>query len=102
VQINGISKVSGLENLTKQITKTDSNRNETFMNLLKSATMAINETNQLSNAAKTAEISYAMGLTNSTHDLQVAQEKANVALQYTLTVRNAILESYNQIMNIQF
>jgi flagellar hook-basal body complex protein FliE len=102
VKINGISNITSIDKLTKQATSIGTNKNATFENLLRSATMAIKETNQLSNAAKNAEISYAMGLTNSTHDLQIAQEKANIALQYTLAVRGAILDSYNQIMNIQF
>lgn len=78
------------------------NRNETFEKLFQSALSMVNETNNLTNAANKAEISYALGLTDSTHDLQVAQQKANISLQYTVAVRNKVLEAYKEIMNLQF
>jgi flagellar hook-basal body complex protein FliE len=62
----------------------------------------LNETNDLSNAAKEAEVSYALGLSDNTYDLQVAQEKANASLQYTVQVRNKVLDAYKEIMNLQF
>ena len=43
-----------------------------------------------------------MGLTENTHDLQVAQMKANISLQYTVAVRNAVIEAYKEIMQLQF
>lgn len=103
MHIQGIDNISKTHNLkSNNLTKTNTNRNQTFESLLESAVSVMRETNQLSNAAEKAEIAYALGLTNSTHDLQIAQEKANIALQYTLSIRNTILESYNKIMNIQF
>jgi flagellar hook-basal body complex protein FliE len=78
------------------------NRNETFEKLFQSALSMVNETNNLTNTAEKAEISYALGLTDSTHDLQVAQQKANISLQYTVAVRNKVLEAYKEIMNLQF
>ena len=61
----------------------------------------VNETNDLQNKAESAEIQFALGLSDNTHDLQVAQEKANVALQYTVAVRDKIIEGYKEIMNMQ-
>lgn len=83
-------------------TKVKSNNNETFENLFQSALSMVNDTNNLANAAEEAEISYALGLTDNTHDLQVAQQKANLSLQYTVAVRNKVLEAYKEIMNLQF
>ena len=101
--IDNLSKIHRIQNLNNNVaSKIETSRNQTFEDIFESAVSVLQETNQLSNAAKEAEISYALGLTNSTHDLQIAQEKANIALQYTLSIRNAILESYNNIMNIQF
>lgn len=73
-----------------------------FETMLKSATTMINETNAYEQSAKEAEMAYAMGLTNSTADLQVAQTKALVSLQYTVAVRNAVIDAYKEIMQIQF
>ena len=47
-------------------------------------------------------MAYAMGLTNNTHDLQVAQMKANISLQYTVAIRNAVMDAYREIMQMQF
>lgn len=73
-----------------------------FESLLDSAMTMIKETNQYTNEAGEAELAYAMGITNSTHDLQVAQMKANISLQYTVAVRNAVIEAYKEIMQLQF
>lgn len=73
-----------------------------FDALLSSAMTMLKETNQYSNEASEAELKYAMGLTNNTHELQVAQMKANISLQYTVAVRNAVLDAYREIMQMQF
>ena len=77
-------------------------KTESFDSLLHSAMNMIKETNDYSNQASEAELAYAMGITNSTHDLQVAQMKANISLQYTVAVRNAVIEAYKEIMQLQF
>jgi flagellar hook-basal body complex protein FliE len=101
-----VSAISGLLNTgnyaeigTAAVKK---NNNETFEAMFQSALKMVNETNELSNAAEEEEIKYALGMSTSTHDLQVAQQKANISLQYTVAVRNSILDSYKEIMNMQF
>ena len=42
-----------------------------------------------------------MGEATNTHDLQVAQYKANSALQFTVAVRDKLIEAYKEIMNMQ-
>lgn len=61
----------------------------------------INETNTLKNQAEDEEVKFAMGLSDNTHDLLIAQSKANIALQYTVAVRDRFLTAYNTIMNMQ-
>lgn len=77
------------------------NRNEAFESLFKSALSMVNETNDLTNAAEEEEIKYSLGLSENNHDLQIAQQKANVSLQYTVAVRNAVLDAYKELMNLQ-
>lgn len=76
--------------------------NASFEAMFQSAMDMINETNGLTNAAEEEEIKYALGMTESMHDLQVAQQKANISLQYTVAVRNGVLDAYKEIMNLQF
>ena len=78
------------------------NRNSAFEGIFQSAKDLINETNSYTNAAEAAETSYALGLTDSTSDLQVAQQKANLSLQYTVAIRNNVMDAYKEIMNLQF
>ena len=52
--------------------------------------------------AEEEEIKYALGESDSIHDLQIAQQKANISLQYTVAVRNAFLQGYKELMNLQF
>lgn len=73
-----------------------------FGALLDSAVRMVNETNDYSNAAEEEEIKYSLGETDSIHDLQIAQQKANVSLQYTVAVRDTFMSGYRELMNLQF
>lgn len=74
---------------------------QTFGAIFDSALNMLNETNDLQNTAESLEIQFALGDADNTHDLQVAQQKANIALSYTVAVRDKALEAYNTIMNMQ-
>ncbi len=78
-----------------------STNQDSFAYAMQQAMDMIKETNQLSNEAEVEEINFALGYSDNTHDLQIAQEKANIALQYTIAVRDRFLESYQSIMNMQ-
>ena len=73
----------------------------TFDSIFSTALGMLDETNQLQNTAESLEIQFALGLADNTHDLQIAQKKANTALAYTVAVRDKVLEAYNSIMNMQ-
>ena len=115
--LNGLSSLSSAESLSGNKTfkvlegyedsilrgaSEDDSATDSFDSLLKSAMDMIKETNEYTNEAAEAELAYAMGITNSTHDLQVAQMKANISLQYTVAVRNAVIDAYKGIMQLQF
>ncbi|MFV0342255.1 MAG: flagellar hook-basal body complex protein FliE [Anaerocolumna sp.] len=99
--LNSISGVSNYNSGNATINKTTDN-NATFDSMFQSALSMVKETNSLTNAAEQAEVSYALGLSDNTYELQVAQQKANLSLQYTVQVRNKVLEAYKEIMNLQF
>ncbi len=46
-------------------------------------------------------IQFAMGQSENTHDLLIAQSKANIALQYTVSVKDKVIEAYREIMQMQ-
>ena len=61
----------------------------------------IHTTNAYLSDAENEEIKWSLGQTDNTHDLMVAEQKANIALQYTVAVRDRVLEAYQQIMQMQ-
>lgn len=80
--------------------ETSDDKDKGFGSILDVAMNMINETNDYQNAAESAEIQFALGEAVSTHELAVAQQKANIALQYTVAVRDKVLEAYKEIMNM--
>ena len=47
------------------------------------------------------ELKWMMGITENTHDLTVAVGKAQTALEYTVALRDKLLDAYKEIMQIQ-
>ncbi|MFA9463843.1 MAG: flagellar hook-basal body complex protein FliE [Velocimicrobium sp.] len=100
--IGGIYDSSRYNTVINNSQATKKNNNASFESLFQSASSMINETNSLTNAAEEEEINFALGVSTNPHDLQVAQKKANISLQYTVAVRNSVMDAYKEIMNLQF
>lgn len=79
---------------------TDSNKSS-FSTILDSAMNTIKETDSLSQQAEQAAVDFTLGNTDSTHELTIAQQKAYLSLQYTVAIKNAFLDAYKEIMQIQ-
>ena len=96
MDIASLSAISGIENISKyadnslQTEKSKGSGTASFDSLLNSAMNLVQQTED-----------YAMGQSDSLHDLMVAQQKANVSLQYTVAVKNTAVEAYRSIMNMQ-
>lgn len=74
---------------------------EEFGSILSVAMENLNTTNAYLSDAENEEIKLAMGETDNTHDLTIALSKASTALQYTVAVRDKVLEAYKELMQIQ-
>ena len=81
--------------------KTEDVQDGSFGSILDSVMTSLNETNVLQNSAEAESIKFALGESTNTHDLIIAQTKANTALQYTVAVRDKMIEAYQQIMQMQ-
>ena len=75
--------------------------NEGFAGILNVAMENIKTTNAYISEKENQELKFALGETDNTHDLLVAQMKASTALQYTVALRDKFLESYKELMNMQ-
>jgi len=97
--IDGISPVSSLTGtLAEEQEKTTGTLFETFLN---TAIDNIRTANGYLSDAEDEKIRFAMGETENTHDLMIAMQKASTALQYTVAIRDKLLDAYKEIMQMQ-
>lgn len=82
-------------------TKIDTYTDKSFNSLLGTAIDNINTTNSYLSDAENEEIKWALGETENTHDLSIALQKASTALQYTVAIRDKLLDAYKEIMQMQ-
>ncbi len=101
MDISALLGLSSQEYETAVLQKEDQNKNTNtgFDTILAQAMNMV--TDDFQNKAESAEIQFALGESTSTHELLVAQEKANIALAYTVAVRDKVIEAYKEIMNMQ-
>ncbi len=64
-------------------------------------TDALSEVNQLQRQAGDASASLARGEQVNMADTVLAVEKANLALSFTVQIRNKLLEAYQELMRMQ-
>lgn len=97
------AKTENIQSLVNGVKNQDTEEGdgELFSSILNSAISNLKTTNDYLTGAQEAEISFALGENENTHDLAIAIQKASTALQYTVAVRDKMLEAYNTIMQIQ-
>ncbi|MGE5577768.1 MAG: flagellar hook-basal body complex protein FliE [Syntrophothermus sp.] len=69
-----------------------------FAEMLKAA---LAEVNDLQHKAEQAATQLVAGDASSLHQIMIATEEANIALQFTMAIRNKILDAYTEIMRMQ-
>lgn len=79
-------------------TKSSENIETSFGEYLKNA---INDVGKLESDAKVATGKLATGEIDDIHSVMIAVEKSEIALQFTMAVRNKIMDAYNEIMRMQ-
>ena len=72
-----------------------------FDAFLNSAIDNIKATNEYLSDGENEYIKFAMGETENTHDMTIALQKASTALQYTVAVRDKLLDAYKELMQMQ-
>lgn len=105
--VNGMGRVAevnpaGSTSFTGILTEKDDKAEGTlFDSFLNSAINNIKTTNEYLSDAENMNIKFAMGETENAHDLTIALQKASTALQYTVAVRDKLLDAYKEIMQMQ-
>lgn len=61
----------------------------------------LNEVNRLQIESQGLQSALASGQDVELHDVMIASEKASIAMQTTLALRNKLLEAYQEVMRMQ-
>jgi len=97
-----LTSISGLTtDYLSQKNNTKVTGDGTFESIMQAAMDLVNEANDLNTAAEYEEMKVSLGYAENTHDLGIALEKAELAVQYTVAIKNKVLEAYKEIMNMQ-
>ncbi len=99
--INGISEVNqlitnniGLSNIDEQSKSPEVSFGE-YLN------SALTKVTNLENQADQLKEDFALGKTDNIPQVLIAGEKANIALQFTMQIRNKVVDAYSEIMRMQ-
>lgn len=98
--ISGLSSINSLQNLSQANTANavSSTSSTSFSNMLNEAMTTISSTES---AAANESMALLTGDSANIHNVVLAAEKAEVALQLTLQIRNKVLDAYSEIMRMQ-
>jgi flagellar hook-basal body complex protein FliE len=85
-------------NILKGVGSSESSTNGvSFGDFLNSA---IKQVDGLQKESEKLNESLALGLTDNIHQVMIASEKASIAMQFTMQVRNKIMDAYQEIMRM--
>lgn len=98
-----INKINGVNSFTSTGLGLDSvagseEKSVSFSDYLKTA---LENVSNLQLDSEKISNDFASGLTDNIHEVLIAGEKADVALQLTMQIRNKVLDAYNEIMRMQ-
>lgn len=78
--------------------ETDKTTGKTFSEFLQDALRNVND---LQKQAEQASLNLAAGRVEDIAEVAIAAEKASIALQLTIQVRNKIIDAYQEVMRMQ-
>jgi flagellar hook-basal body complex protein FliE len=87
-ELNVNTKINNIESKNEGISFID------FLN------NAVSDVNKLQLESEQLNEALAMGKTDNIHQVAIAAEKADIALQFTMQIRNKVLEAYQEIMRM--
>ena len=100
--IGANSRITSLSPLTSIDEKAQSGGANDAAESFKSAVKkAVGEVNSLQNDADSASVKLASGDIEDVHRAMIAMQKAKLALDFTIQVRNKVIDAYQEIMRMQ-
>ncbi len=99
--INSISGLDTLSSIAKSKIDTDKSSNDiigSFSDYLKNA---IYNVSNLERDSERLTEEFAAGKADNIHQVMIAAQKSEIALQFTMEIRNKIMDAYQEIMRMQ-
>lgn len=87
-----------IDQTSKDTSKASENQGLGFSDVLKSA---IDEVNNLQTQSSDIKNKLVTGDIDDIHQVMIASEKANLAFQLTVAIRNKVVDAYQEIMRMQ-
>ncbi len=97
MKIENLNSKLFLEN-NSRINAKQTQGESSFNDFLKNA---LDEVNKLQNESENYTKMLALGQVDNIHDVTIASEKAKIALQMTLAIRNKVVDAYKEIIRMQ-
>ncbi|MCT4606715.1 MAG: flagellar hook-basal body complex protein FliE [Marinisporobacter sp.] len=92
-------KINNITNTPKNVFTINKEKNQQdFSAFLKDSLKKVNDYELASERVNTLA---AAGGINNIHEVMIAAEKSKIALQFTVEVKNKVLDAYKQIMRLQ-
>ena len=95
--IFSVAPTAGLPKLDAQVKPTPYEAQQNFGNLLKNA---IENVNSKQNESDVMTQKLVMGENVELHDVMITAQKASIALNATMEVRNKVIEAYQEIIRM--
>jgi flagellar hook-basal body complex protein FliE len=99
--ITSIKPLSGAASVTRIDRADPSDAVDPASSFKEQVTKAIKQVNDLQHQADNAAVRLATGDLEDVHQAMIAMQKAKLALDFTIQVRNKVIESYQEIMRMQ-
>lgn len=101
MSIERIGSITLIKNQSDISVKDSNIKNTNLVPFSDYLSSAINKANDAIIQSEKLNNDFAVGRIDNIHQVMIAAEKAEIALQFTLQIRNKLLDAYNEIMRMQ-
>ena len=98
VEMPGVMSIGQIGEIANKVQKIEASSGASFSELLHNALTEVDNLQKISGVSSTK---LTTGEITDLHSVMIAGEKANLALQLTVQVRNKVIEAYQEVMRMQ-
>ncbi len=99
-----IQAIQQLQDASLGLKKIDNNKSLTsdssFVDSFEAAKKLLNATNEAEKISSELTYDFMTGKNDNIHSLMIASEKSGILLQFTMQVRNQLMDAYKEIMRL--